>query len=208
MNAKAEQKERTHESILESAAKLLRSKGISGARVADVMKGAGLTVGGFYAHFASKEALVDDALRLTAARLRTHLFVGLDEKDEADRAQVVLERYVSIVHRDEVEKGCPFPAVVGEIATTAPEHTPVLAEQIDIFATELEALLPKGPGLSRKHLALGLLALMYGGLGLARALKGTPLSDEVIKACRAFGRAAVRNDSEQTRDRTTEGRSR
>ena len=49
--------------ILESAARLLRERGISGARVADVMKGAGLTVGGFYAHFGSKEALVDEAFR-------------------------------------------------------------------------------------------------------------------------------------------------
>jgi TetR/AcrR family transcriptional repressor of nem operon len=54
---KTEQKERTHETILASAARLIREHGISGARVADVMKGAGLTVGGFYAHFASKEAL-------------------------------------------------------------------------------------------------------------------------------------------------------
>src|ERR1700733_1994855 len=122
MNAKVDQKERTHETILESAARLLRSKGIAGARVADVMSGAGLTVGGFYAHFASKEALVDDTIRLTASRLRERLFAGLDAKDEAVRAEVVLKRYVSAAHRDSSEDGCPFPAVVGEVATTAHEH--------------------------------------------------------------------------------------
>ena len=66
MTAKEEQKERSHATILESAARLLRERGISGARVADVMKGAGLTVGGFYAHFGSKEALVDEVLRRAA----------------------------------------------------------------------------------------------------------------------------------------------
>lgn len=194
MSAKAEQKERTHDTILESAARLLRAKGISGARVADVMKGAGLTVGGFYAHFASKEALVDDALRLTAARMRERLFVGLDEKDEADRAEIVLKRYLSAAHRDEVDEGCPFPAVVGEVATTSREHTEVLSELVDAFSSELEALLPRGERLPRRHLALALFALMYGGLSLARALHGTELSDEVIKACRAFGRAALRGE--------------
>jgi TetR/AcrR family transcriptional repressor of nem operon len=192
MNAKAEQKERTHETILASAGRLLRSKGIAGARVADVMSGAGLTVGGFYAHFASKEALVDDVLRLTASRLRAKLFAGLEAKDPEDRAEVVLKRYLSAAHRDNLEEGCPFPAVVGEVATTAPEHGDVLGGQVEAFAKDLQGLLPREERLAPRHLAIGLLALMVGGLGLARALRGTPLSDEVIKACRAFGRLALR----------------
>ena len=192
MTSKTEQKERTHETILESAARLVREKGISGARVADVMKGAGLTVGGFYAHFASKEALVDDALRRTAGRMRERLFAGLDAKDESDRAEVVLKRYVSAAHRDDVSLGCPFPAVVGEVATTAGEHRDVLAEQVEAFAGELQGYLRTNDVLQRRHLALGLLALMYGGISFARALRGTPLSDEMIRACRAFGRIVVR----------------
>jgi TetR/AcrR family transcriptional repressor of nem operon len=192
MSIKAEQKERTHATILGSAARLLRSRGIAGARVTDVMSGAGLTVGGFYAHFGSKEALVDDVLRLTASRLRERLFAGLEAKDEADRAEVVLKRYLSAAHRDDVDNGCPFPAVVGEVATTAPEHRRVLAEQVETFADELQRLLPRADRLAPRQLAIGLLALMVGGLGLARALRGTALSDEVIKACRAFGRLALR----------------
>jgi len=199
VGTKAKQKERTHETILTSAARLLRSKGIAGARVADVMSGAGLTVGGFYAHFSSKEALVDDVLRLTASRLRERLLTGLEAKDEADRAEVVLKRYLSASHRDDVENGCPFPAVVGEVATTAPEHRKVLAEQVDTFAKELQRVLPGTDRLAPRHLAIGLLALMVGGLGLARALRGTALSDEVIKACRAFGRLALRGDAADER---------
>jgi TetR/AcrR family transcriptional repressor of nem operon len=199
VSTKAEQKERTHEAILASAARLLRAKGIAGARVADVMTGAGLTVGGFYAHFGSKEALVDDTLRLTASRLRERLFARLEAKDEADRAEVALKRYLSVAHRDDVENGCPFPAVVGEVATTAPEHGEVLAEQVETFVKELRQLLPPAERLAPRHLALGLLALMVGGLGLARALRGTALSDEVIKACRAFGRLALRGDGADER---------
>src|ERR1700722_228420 len=100
MNAKTEQKERTHEAILTSADRLLREKGISGASVSDVMKGAGLTVGGFYAHFGSKDDLIDEALRRTGARIREILFARLEEKPENDRAEVVLKRYLSAAHRD------------------------------------------------------------------------------------------------------------
>jgi TetR/AcrR family transcriptional regulator, transcriptional repressor for nem operon len=197
MNAKAEQRERSHEAILESASRLLRGKGIVGARVAEVMKGAGLTVGGFYAHFQSKEALVDAAFRKTAEEMRARLFARLDEKPEADRAEVILKRYLSAGNRDEVLDGCPLPAVVGEIGNSAPEHRPVLAEQIELLASELQAYLPaEGRVVPRRYLALGLVALMYGGLGMSRALRGSELSDEMLKACRALGRMVLRSDAE------------
>jgi TetR/AcrR family transcriptional repressor of nem operon len=193
MTSKAEQKERTHESILESAAGLLRAKGITGARVAEVMKGAGLTVGGFYAHFQSKEALVDDALRRTAREMRAKFFLGIQEKPEEDRAEVLLKRYLSAGHRDETDGvGCPLPAVVGEVATIAPVHGAVVAEQVDLFAQELETYVtPRGEATAR-NIALGLVALMVGGLTLARAVRGTPLSDEIIRACRSMGKIAAR----------------
>jgi TetR/AcrR family transcriptional repressor of nem operon len=192
MSAKSEQKEKSHLAILGSATKLLRERGISGARVADVMNGAGLTVGGFYAHFDSKEDLVDEALRQTSAQLRDHLFARLDEKPAEDRVEVVLKRYLSPAHRDAGSLGCALPAVVGEIGTSAPEHGKVLAEQVGALTDGLEALLPKGKTSGRRALALGLVALMYGGLSLARALRGSELSDEVIRACRTLGAAAAR----------------
>jgi TetR/AcrR family transcriptional repressor of nem operon len=195
MSAKSEQKERSHETILQSAARLLRERGVAGARVAEVMKGAGLTVGGFYAHFDSKEALIDEALMRTSEQLRNRLFVGLDEKPKEDRAEVVLKRYLSAVHRDEYERGCPFPAVVGEIGTTAPEHSGVLKAQLEAIADGLAEHLPSDSKIPRRYLALGLVALMYGGLSLSRALRGTDLSDDVLKACRAVGTFAARGAS-------------
>jgi TetR/AcrR family transcriptional repressor of nem operon len=197
MPTKAEGKELSHETILASAARLVRERGISGARVADVMKGAGLTVGGFYAHFASKGALIDEALRRTATELRERLFARLDDKPPADRAEVILKRYLSPAHRDLQTDGCPLPAVVGEVGTTAPEHAAVLREQIDALTDGLAEELPTTRPISRRRLALGLVALMYGGLSLSRALKGTELSDEVLKACRALGVFAARGTGEK-----------
>ena len=188
MNAKAERKQRSHQSILESAARLVREKGISGARVADVMQGADLTVGGFYAHFSSKDELVDEALRRTGAALRDKLFEGIEEKPESARAEVILKRYLSAAHRDALTLGCPLPAVVGEIGTSAPQHGDVLGEQLQALALRLAKHLPAGGRL----MAIGLVALMYGGLSLSRALRGTDLSDDVLRACRALGAAAIR----------------
>jgi TetR/AcrR family transcriptional repressor of nem operon len=194
VSAKTEQKEQSHETILESAARLVREKGIAGAGVAQVMKGAGLTVGGFYAHFASKEALIDEALRRTGARMRARLFDKIEEKPQADRAEVLIRRYLSVANRDQTTMGCPLPAVVGEVGSTAQEHSVVLSEQIANLAKEMEKHLPQEQSeLTPKHLAIGLVALMYGGLSLARAVRDTPLSDEILKACRALGKLAVTN---------------
>lgn len=192
MTAKAEQKARTHRTILESAARLMRERGIAGARVAEVMAGAALTVGGFYAHFDSKDALVDETLRETSARLREGLFARLDEKPAADRAEVVLKRYLSAAHRDAETLGCPLPAVVGEVGTTAPQHRALVAEQTRALTDQLAALLPASGLVPGRALALSLVALMIGGLSLARAVRGTDLSDEVLQACRALGAAALR----------------
>jgi TetR/AcrR family transcriptional regulator, transcriptional repressor for nem operon len=197
MNTKTEQKERSHETILASASRLIRQRGIGGARVADVMQGAGLTVGGFYAHFASKEALVDETLRRTGQELRERLFANLDSKPPAARAEVILKRYLSVAHRDEALRGCPLPAVVGEVGTTAAEHRQALSVQVEAMTAALEAHL--GPGtraIGTRQLALGLVALMYGGLSLARALGKTELSGELLKACRQLGSSATHRRSE------------
>ena len=201
---RSERKTQTHEAILDSAARLVRDRGIAGASVADVMKGAGLTVGGFYAHFESKEQLVDEALRRTSDGLRSRLFAGIEEKPREDRAVVILTRYLSAAHRDEDALGCALPAVVGEVATRAPEHRDVLAQCLDTLVRELGTVLPDAPRPSRRRTwAIGLVALMYGGIGLARALRGTKLSDEILSACRAVGIAALRG----LRDEDEGGRS-
>src|SRR5262249_55967391 len=110
---RTERKKLTAEAILASAARLLRERGIAGAKVADVMKGAGLTVGGFYAHFDTKEELIDAVLRRSGKELRAALLHKIDEKPARDRALVILKRYLSRSHRDLEKRGCPFPAVVG-----------------------------------------------------------------------------------------------
>ncbi len=139
---------------------------------------------------------MDEVLRRAAREMRARLFSRLDEKPAEDRGEVVLKRYLSPAHRDDMETGCPLPAVVGEVGTTASEHRQVLEEQIDAMASELAVHLPPSQGgVPKRYVALGLVALMYGGLSISRALRGTELSDEVLKACRALGRMAARGDA-------------
>ncbi len=156
------------------------------------MKGAGLTVGGFYAHFKSKQELIDETIRRTIGASWDRLFTMVETLPEAERLERFLRGYLSKTHRDGNAKGCPFPAVVGEIATTAREHRGALA-QSEPVVERLAKLLPEVGGQSNARLiAVGLVALMYGGLSLSRAVQGTALSDDILEACRLLSELAVR----------------
>lgn len=195
MNAKADKKEQSHAEILESASRLIREKGVAKTSVAEVMKGAGLTVGGFYAHFASKEALIDEVIRRAGAETRERLLRGLDEKPAEARAEAALGRYLSANHRDATGKGCPLPAVAGELTTGSGEHREALGEQIARMADELEPLLAQARRSDSSDLGLGVVALMVGGLGLSRAVQGSELSDEILASCRELARRLLVSSS-------------
>ena len=185
-------KQQTHRKILDSAARLLRQRGISRTSVAEVMKGAGCTVGGFYAHFPSKQALVQETFRETMGKLRAQLFAGLEDLEPGERLVMVLRRYLSRSHRDHPSGGCALPAVVSEIAQGSAKTRGALAAEIADLARELEAVYAPDRDAQARQRGLATLALLYGGLTLARAVRGTPLSDQVLQACRDYGRAALR----------------
>jgi TetR/AcrR family transcriptional repressor of nem operon len=188
LSAKKAQKQRTHVDILSSAAHLLRMRGIVGTSILDVMKRTGLTVGGFYAHFRSKDDLIEDVLRLTLAELRSSLMAGLDDKTSAQRIETMLKRYLSTDHRDNPGTGCPLPSVAGEIATGAAPHREYLAEALSGWADDIARDAPSVRHISSRQVSLAMIALMFGGLCLARAVRDTPLSDEILRACKALGK--------------------
>jgi TetR/AcrR family transcriptional repressor of nem operon len=190
MSVRTDRKQQTHEKILAAAARLVRERGIAGTSVADAMGGAGLTVGGFYAHFQTRGHLIDEALRRAASEVRALLFSALEKTPPEARAAAVLDRYLSRAHRDEPERRCPFPSVLGEIATSG-EHREALGEAVEALVTELAQVLPAGKKGERRARALGLLGVMVGCLSLSRALAGTKLSDELLLAGRKAGRALM-----------------
>ncbi|NPV59946.1 MAG: TetR/AcrR family transcriptional regulator [Actinobacteria bacterium] len=183
-NAKAARKERSRERILTSAGVLLREKGISGASVAEVMEGAGMTVGGFYAHFPSKRSLVAETLRDTLRRSRSLLMASAEGKRGADWVSAMARSYLSPQHRDNPRVGCPLPSTLGEVAREDEEVRKALAEEMGEAVSEVASRLKEEGVEDPRGEALALFSIMVGGLTLARALKGSTLSDQVLLACR------------------------
>ena len=166
------------------------------------MKGAGLTVGGFYAHFASKgSALIDEAPRRTATELRERLFARLDDKPQADRAESHLEALSVAGAPRFADRG--LSAAGGRRPRSAPPRpsTPrSCASRLTRSPTGSSANRRRRGRSSRRRLALGLVALhVRRPQPVAYALKGTELSDEVLKACRALGVFAARGRARSRR---------
>jgi len=178
------QKQATHERILRVATDVVREHGIAAASVARVMHGAGLTVGGFYAHFASKSQLAAEALRRAFVENMGALFVGTEGASRAERYDTAVRRYLSRDHRDLRYEACPVPACLSEIDPEDIELRDALVEGMDELAKRLTPLLDDLPGLTARERALGTTATFIGALALSRATWGTAWSDEVLLASR------------------------
>src|SRR3954451_2333947 len=166
-------KRRTHDRIIASAGRIVRKDGLAAASVSRVMHGAGLTIGGFYAHFRSKRAMDAEVVQATLG-------------DSSIPWSV--DRYLSAAHRDDPGHGCPFPAMLSEIARADEATRVAMARAVDARACQLARANPGRRGASARQRAFATLALCVGGLALPRAMRGHRASDEVLVACRKWAR--------------------
>jgi TetR/AcrR family transcriptional repressor of nem operon len=180
---------RHHEEVIGAAARLFRERGIGSVSVPEVMAEAGLTRGGFYKHFESKDALVTTALEAAFGEqlARTRSFTALHPDDPAAAHRAMLDYYLSPEHRDDPGSGCPNAALASEVAHTEPGSAPRTA-----FATGMRAMLraygvESTPGAEpnpREAALLVEIATLAGALMLARATEGDELSERILTAVR------------------------
>lgn len=180
-NAKVEQRERSHENILANAARLLRERGLSGASVDVVMGAAGLTRGGFYAHFRDKTAMAVAGIDRAFAEARGNLLgAGLPPRGPA-WVEAAAKRYLSEAHLDHPGRGCAVPALAGEVARGEPEVREAFGRGVGEMLDGIERRLDGG---DRRARAIVLLATCVGGMAIARAVSSRGLAREVLGACR------------------------
>ena len=193
MRYSKEHKQETHARIVKKASVRLREKGAHGIGVADLMKEAGLTHGGFYAHFDSREALVIEAFAYAMDR-STERWRKVAEETPADkRLATIVENYLTAVHRDDPGHGCAVPTLGAEIAReslkTRRAFSAKLEAMIDMMADQILDV----PRKSARKQAVAALATMMGSMVLSRIAGNGEFSDEILAAGReaVLGRAAA-----------------
>jgi TetR/AcrR family transcriptional repressor of nem operon len=187
MRYSREHKLETHARIVKKASVRLREKGAHGIGVADLMKDAGLTHGGFYAHFDSREALVIEAFAHAMDRGTERWRKLAEQTPPAKRLAAIVESYLTPVHRDDPGRGCTIPTLAAEIARESPKTRRAFAAKLEQMIDMLAAQIPQVPRKAARKQATAAIATMMGTLVLARIAGNGEFSDEILGA----GRDAV-----------------
>jgi TetR/AcrR family transcriptional regulator, transcriptional repressor for nem operon len=181
-NARAAAKEASHERIVTAAARAIRRSGYDGTGVADIMKEAGLTHGAFYAHFASREAMLAEAADQAGAEANAFAARVIAAVPPAQSLQALMQAYLSEEHVENIETGCPVSALCSEMPRQAPEvrraATRRIKEMIDLVARQS----PDWGQPAAHERALVTVAAMVGTLTLARAVDDPVLSNSLRSA--------------------------
>jgi AcrR family transcriptional regulator len=175
-------KETTHERIVEAAARAIRRSGYGGTGVADIMKDVGLTHGGFYAHFASREAMLAEAADRAGAESVAKLARIAAAAPPRQAQHALMQAYLSKAHVEGTENGCPVAALGSEMPRQAPEvrraATHRIKEMIDLVARQS----PDWGQSGAHERALVTVSTMVGTLLLARAVDDRKLADALLNA--------------------------
>jgi TetR/AcrR family transcriptional regulator, transcriptional repressor for nem operon len=179
-----EEKAKSHERIVEIAAARIREAGTTAPSVAEIMQEAGLTHGGFYKHFDSRDDLVAEAVQRTFAESQQATAAVIE--NAGDPLSAFVDWYVSAEHRDNPGSGCSVVALGGEAARSDPRVRAAYTDQVKRYLARLEQLLSgAGEDPDARAKAIVTLSTLVGSVLVARAVDDPALSDEIIGDVRA-----------------------
>jgi TetR/AcrR family transcriptional repressor of nem operon len=180
MRYEPEHKMRTRDCIVRTAARKLRAEGLSGPGVASVMKASGLTVGGFYKHFRSKDELLAEAIAQGFSESSEMLRSSLQNLPREDRWKEIVRRYLSIEHADRPEIGCPVAALAPEIARA---RISVRKRIVGLMKDWIE-FMPGATAAERERNFLVIFSAMAGAVSIARILTEPADKQKVLASMR------------------------
>jgi len=184
MRYSREHKFQTHARIVKKASVKLREKGAHGIGVADLMKDAGLTHGGFYAHFDSREALVIEAFTHAMDRSTEYWRKVAEATTPEKRLSKIVNTYLTPIHRDDPGHGCAVPTLAAEIARESLKTRRVFSGRMERMIDMLAAQFHGMPRKAARKQAMAALATMMGSLVMARIAGNGEFSDEILRAGR------------------------
>jgi TetR/AcrR family transcriptional repressor of nem operon len=188
MKVSREQAARNRERILDGAAQLFRERGFDGIGVADLMKEAGLTHGGFYGHFSSKDDLIAQASAHELTRSLAH-WSQVGERASGDRLSAIASAYLTRTHRDNPGAGCVLAALGPDVSRQGPAVRRAVTDYVRSVVDLLVKLVPGKSKAATRRKAISTYATVVGAMVLARAVDDRALSQEILDA----GRASVKS---------------
>lgn len=175
----------TRRKIVKVAARQFRKHGIGGIGIADLMAKAGLTHGGFYKHFASKDVLAAEACAWALAATRSELASRAAAAAPGRGLEAIVDAYLSMTHRDQHERGCVIAALSAETARLGPLARGTMAEGYEALASLVAAHLKEPAKPETMQRARAIVSTMAGALAISRNLADREAAEKVLQAARA-----------------------
>jgi TetR/AcrR family transcriptional repressor of nem operon len=184
MRYNPEHKAEVHQKIVKDASRRIRNEGITGAAVSAVMRDAGLTHGGFYKHFESKEELLKESLSEAFKEIVDRLVhVGEQSKSEA-AWKAIVKTYLSLEYCEHVEYGCPLTALGPELARVDKAMKPRIFEELKKYKSRMLPFMPGQRTADKESAFFSIFSTMVGAVEIARMLPERVMREKVLTSAR------------------------
>lgn len=170
MRYDSEHKARTHSRIVKSASRQLRKRGLNGPAVTTLMKASGLTHGGFYKHFSSRDDLVVEAVEESLQELTDMLIDAAKQSSSKEGWRAMIKTYLSLERCDRAEVGCPIAALAPDIARTPSAMKQRISAAILKFRADIIPFMPGRTEEEKGTNFLRIMTSMVGGISIARTM--------------------------------------
>jgi TetR/AcrR family transcriptional repressor of nem operon len=186
MRYQAEHKAKIHQRIVKDAARRVRAEGITGAAVSAVMRDAGLTHGGFYKHFGSKDDLLLESLSEAFREIATRLTEAGKQSRPGTAWKAIVKTYLSPEHCDHVEWGCPLAALAPELARADKAMKAQILEELVKYKSRMLPVMPGRRAGDKERAFFAIFSTMVGAVAIARILPDQAARASVLASARDF----------------------
>jgi len=184
MRYRPEHKVEIHQKIVKDASRRIRAKGITGAAVSAVMRDVGLTHGGFYKHFGSKDELLMESLSEAFQEIADRLAHAVEQSQSETAWEAIVRAYLSLEYCDHVEYGCPLTALGPELARADKAMKPQIFEELKKYKSRMLPFMPGQRVADKERAFFSIFSTMVGAIEIARMLPEPAMREKVLASAR------------------------
>src|SRR5215467_4680597 len=176
----------THQRIVKDASRRIRAEGLNGAAVSAVMKDAGLTHGGFYKHFSSKDDLLLESLREGFREIEDTLVHAAEQSQSGEAWKAIVKTYLSLDLCEHPDRGCPLAALAPELARAGKSMKPQIAAELVNYKGRMLPFMPGQRTTDKERAFFAIFSTMIGAIEIARMLPDRAMREKVLSSARDF----------------------
>jgi TetR/AcrR family transcriptional repressor of nem operon len=186
MRYRPEHKVEIHRRIVKDGARRVRAKGLTGAAVAAVMQDAGLTHGGFYKHFGSKDKLLVESLSEAFREIAEYMVHVAEQAPPGTGWKAIVKAYLSPEHCEHPERGCPMAALAPELARADKEMKPAIVAEVANYQSQMLRFMPGRRRVDKERAFFAIFSTLIGAVAIARTLPDATSREIVLASARDF----------------------